>query len=89
MPFELDLPPALSGWRIKIRDRERLEPPHVTVLWKARAWRICLRTTQPLDRHPPTRLLPKSLLPLLRTEQAVLVAAWNRMYPENPVSSDA
>jgi len=34
MPFELQLPRNLKadGWKVKIFDKEELEPPHVTVL---------------------------------------------------------
>ena len=36
MPFNLELPEALkqAGWKVKIHDSERLEPPHVTVYRK-------------------------------------------------------
>ena len=42
MPFNLDLPEpwASRGWRVKIRDRERLEPLHATILQRTRAWRF-------------------------------------------------
>ena len=38
MPFELPLPKKLKaeGWKVKIREKERVEPPHVTVMHKAR-----------------------------------------------------
>ena len=51
MAFSLKLPPPLAkeGWKIKIRDRERLEPPHVTIFHKRRVWRLGLRDRQVLD----------------------------------------
>ena len=51
MAFSLELPVDLrkAGWKVKIRDRERLEPPHVTIPLKASAWRLDLRTGQFLE----------------------------------------
>jgi hypothetical protein len=39
MAFSLPLSPPLraQGWKVKIRDRERSEPPHVTILHRTRA----------------------------------------------------
>lgn len=47
MAYGLDLPKKLKarGWKVKIRDRERLEPPHVTVFHRNEdPWRIDLRS---------------------------------------------
>ena len=46
MPFRLDLPKRLSarGWKVKIREKEHLEPPHVTVFRGESLWRIGLRS---------------------------------------------
>jgi hypothetical protein len=64
MAFSLSLPAALvaQGWKAKIRDRERTEPPHVTVLQKTRAWRVDLRTGRFLDKEPDPNDVPKELL---------------------------
>ena len=37
MPFELPLTRRLKveGWNVKIREQERVEPPHVTIMHKA------------------------------------------------------
>src|SRR5205809_818363 len=45
MPHELNLPKRLKakGWKVKIREKERLEPPHVTILCGKREWRVGLR----------------------------------------------
>lgn len=81
MAFTLNLPePWRSrGWKAKIRDRERLEPPHVTILQKARAWRFNLRSEAFLDKKPA---------PTIRSNLTLLRRAWDRMYPENPISSE-
>ena len=46
MPFDVPLPRKLKaeGWKVKIREKERVEPPHVTVMHKADEWRLGLRT---------------------------------------------
>ena len=45
MPYELPLPKKLKaeGWKVKIREKERVEPLHVTVMHKADEWRFGLR----------------------------------------------
>ena len=45
MPFDVPLPRRLKaeGWKVKIREKERVEPPHVTVMHKADEWRLGLR----------------------------------------------
>jgi hypothetical protein len=37
MPFDVPLPKKLraQGWRAKIREKERVEPPHITIMHKA------------------------------------------------------
>ena len=44
MTYSLRLPRKFKQWKVKIRDRETVEPPHVTLLRKTQAWRIDLRT---------------------------------------------
>lgn len=45
MPYSVQLPQALvaQGWKMKIRDKERLEPPHVTLMCRTKEWRVNLR----------------------------------------------
>jgi hypothetical protein len=88
MPFTLTLPEpwAARGWRVKIRDRERLEPPHVTILHRTRAWRLDLRSERMLDKAPDPRDVPKEILDEIRKRRALLCQEWNRMFPENPVA---
>lgn len=89
MPFSLPLPPSWSarGWKAKIRDRERLEPPHVTILHRTRAWRLDLRTGGFMDREPPPSELPAEIYDEVRRNWKLLQWQWDSMYPENPVSS--
>lgn len=89
MPYELDLPPAWKSqrWKVKIRDRERLEPPHVTILHKTREWRLGLRDGEFLV--PPGgswRDIPDEVRNAIRAAWGELQAEWNRMYPGNPVA---
>jgi hypothetical protein len=55
--FKPPSPFAERGWRIKIRDRERIEPPHATVLFKTGAWRWGLRAWDRL--YPGNRVGPE------------------------------
>lgn len=90
MPFGLRLPEpwANRGWKAKIRDRERLEPPHVTILYKASAWRFALRTETFLDKEPSPTEVPVEVVGAVRANLALLRQEWDRMYPENCISTE-
>jgi hypothetical protein len=87
MSFALPLPEpwASRGWKAKIRDKERLEPPHVTLLHKTRAWRIGLRDLRFLDDSPPPKDVSGEVFKFVEENVQALREAWDRMYPENPV----
>lgn len=42
-PIELPRKLRSLGWKVKVYSRERLEPPHLTFICRARVWRIGLR----------------------------------------------
>jgi hypothetical protein len=90
VPFTLNLPePWVSrGWKVKIRDRERLEPPHVTILQKTRSWRIDLGSENFLDKEPDPKEVPKEVVDEIRSNLPLLRQEWDRMFPENPISSE-
>jgi len=88
MPFEVALPGPVkkAGWKVKIRDRERLEPPHVTIIFKTEAWRLGLREGAFLV--PPGgswKDVPAEVRLAIDDNWDALVQAWDAMYPENPV----
>jgi hypothetical protein len=89
MPFELKLPAAIkkSGWKVKIMEKERLEPPHVTILYKASpSQRLGLRDGTFLV--PPGGTwggIPPEVQHTIESNWQALIEAWDRMYPENPV----
>ena len=89
MSYYLPLPESLSaqGWKVKIRDKERVEPPHVSLIKKNETWRWGLRTRKFLDKKPPGRLVPKKLITILLENIEILEKNWDQMYPENPVNS--
>lgn len=89
MAYSLSLPAHLKaqGWKVKIRDRERSEPPHATIIRGTRAWRFGLREIDFLDVRPDPVDVPDELLGLIRAELAALVREWDAMYPHNPVHS--
>jgi len=70
---------------VKIRDREGPEEPHVSIIRRTTTWRVGLRALQVLDSEPPPDHLPKALLDLVREQATQLRAAWDSLYPGNPV----
>src|SRR3954447_5804638 len=89
MPFDLPLPKKLraEGWKVKIREKERVEPPHVTVMHKADEWRLGLRDKQLLV-PPGGRLkdINPGVMQMIEVHWQRLIGAWDARYPENPVS---
>jgi hypothetical protein len=93
MPYSLPLTAALKNarWKVKIRDKETREPPHVTIIRGADAWRIDLRTGEFMDDSPDRSEVPNELLELVKNEAnwQKLCDEWDKMYPDNPVSGEA
>lgn len=92
MPVDLILPSPLpgEGWKVKICEKERLEPPHVTISRKTERWRVGLRDGSFLE--PPGGSW-KEIDPRVKAEIESrwqwLVEEWDKKYPANPVRSDA
>ena len=90
MPFELPLPRKLkaAGWKVKIREKERVEPPHVTIMHKADEWRLGLRDGELLV-PPGGRInnIDEEVMETINEHWEELIEEWDRRYPENPVSS--
>ena len=63
MPAIFDIPTHLksNGWKIKIREKETVEPPHATVIHGLNAWRWNLREKKFMDKKPPARLVPNEI----------------------------
>ena len=94
--FPLPQPHEGRGWKAKIRDRERTEPPHVTVLFKTQAWRLGLREPigrrsqrETLDARPDPGNVPDAVTDHLLSDEVfpLIVTAWDRLDPHNPVVS--
>jgi len=86
MSFSLRLPQEFaSQWKVKIRDRERLEPPHVTLIRAERSWRLNLRTGEFMDAFPGPQDVPEPLKRWVFMNWQVLCRAWDGAYPENKV----
>jgi len=91
MPYELSLSKKLKnqGWKVKIRERERVEPPHVTVMCQMKEWRIGIRDNRFLI--PPGgswRDIDGDVKDIVTKHWEKLKVAWDAKYPENPISSD-
>jgi hypothetical protein len=90
MPFDVPLPRTLraKGWKVKIREKERVEPPHITIMHKADEWRLGLRDRQLLV--PPggqIKDIDPTVMRVIGEYWERLIVAWDAKYPENPVSS--
>jgi hypothetical protein len=89
VPYELRLPTRFrqAGWKVKIREKETREPPHVTILRQTRAWRINLRTGEFMDAEPSPADVPKELVAYIKRPAIWqrLCEEWDRKYPTNPV----
>lgn len=91
MPYTLNLPGSLQadGWKVKIYDKERVEPPHISIIRKRQTWRWGLRERGFLDKTPSVRLVPLALIEHIKSHFDSLVREWDRMYPENKVKSES
>lgn len=89
MAYALEMPDEwrTQGWKVKIRDDERNETPHATVLRKRQAWRLSLRSGSFMDAVPDPAEVPRDLAAYVWAQRAGLCRAWDAMYPENPVFS--
>jgi hypothetical protein len=90
MAFDLALTDSLKrqSWKVKIADKERVEPPHATIIHRTTRWRYGLRERAFLEDEPDPQGVPNELIKFIKQEEThkLLVAAWNRMYPNNPVA---
>jgi hypothetical protein len=93
MAKAFDLPANLkkAGWKLKIRDRETVEPPHATVIYKTESWRWDLRRQKFMDRRPPPRKVPKVIQVFLKMAEnhTAMVEAWDAKYPHNKVGGES
>ena len=86
MPYELILRGCPIGWSVKILDRERLEPPHVTIRFrKVKKGRLCLRSLTFLDDGSTWNDIDESVRQAIEANLQLLRDEWGRMYPHNPV----
>lgn len=90
MPYVLLLVKALSqvGWKVKVYDFERLEPPHVTIYRRGRTWRVGLRDGEFLDRGDRWNQIDDGVRAAIEANWQTLVLEWDAMHPDNPVHGD-
>jgi hypothetical protein len=86
------LPDAVrkARWKVKIRDKETREPPHLTIIRGTDAWRLNLRTGEFMDEKPDPSDVPNEIIDLINEEETwqQLCDEWDAMYPDNPVSGE-
>jgi hypothetical protein len=89
MAFNLRLPALLAKmrWKVKIRDKERVEDPHITIIRGTSAWRVCLRDGRFMDGGS-WKDMPDSLRQAVLAHWQELCDAWDRMYPHNPIQGE-
>lgn len=89
MPFDFPLPVFLkkAGWKVKIRERETREPPHLTILRRTQAWRVDLRTGEFMDTRPDPNDVPAEIITLIKVPDTwtLICSARDQKYPKNPV----
>ena len=90
MPFSLPLPDPLrnQGWKVKIREKERVEEPHVTIIRGKQVWRFGLRSRAFLDAEPDPRHVAPEVVEAILGAMDVLREEWDETYPENPIESE-
>ena len=91
MPYVLQLTQALkqAGWKVKIHDSERLEPPHVTIYRKFdEKWRLCLRDGTFRERGHKWSQIDKGVRQAIEDNWDLLIAEWDAIHPNNPVIGD-
>lgn len=88
MPVELRLPVVLqrARWKVKIQEKEVVEPPHVSILRRTAKWRINLRTREFMDSRPDPAEVPEGLLEFIADHWNWLCEQWDEKYPDNPVA---
>ena len=89
MAFNLKLPKLLAKmrWKVKIRDRERVEDPHITIFRGPDVWRVGLRDGRFMDSGS-WKDMPDGLEEVVQANWERLCAEWDRMYPHNPVQGN-
>ena len=87
MPFVLKLLPTLkqAGWKVKIHDSERLEPPHVTIYQKMRKWRLSLRDGDFLESGDRWSQIDDGVRRAIENNWKTLMDEWDAIHPDNPV----
>jgi hypothetical protein len=87
MPYSLPLSQPLrqAGWKVKIHDLERLEPPHATIYCKMRKWRLSLRTGTFLDLGDKWSQIEDGVREAIEGAWTTLQREWDRIHPDNPV----
>jgi hypothetical protein len=77
-----------EGWKVKIRDKERLEPPHVTILHRGGLWRLGLRDGEFLPPGGSWNDIDEAVKTTIELHWEELCRTWDEMYPTNPIAEE-
>ena len=91
MVYSLEMPKPLQdkGWKVKIRNWERTETPHVTILRRTEGWRYSIREPGFMDSHPDPSRVPDDVVNHITKSLALLRKHWDKKHPDNPIESGA
>jgi hypothetical protein len=90
MPFDLPLGKVLrqAGWKVKIHDFERLEPPHVTIYFKRRTWRLGLRDRKFMHAGDKWSHIDDEVREAILESWDLLCDAWDERHADNPIEPE-
>lgn len=75
-------------WKLKIHDKEEVEPPHVTIYGPGEKWRWDLRDKKFMDKEPPPRDVHKEIVKEVGERWVEISYEWNLIHADNPVDID-
>ena len=76
MPYNLNYPTVEAGWKVKIREKERTEPPHISVMKKQETWRWGSRAAL---TETASEGRAKEMIEHLQANLEKLIAVWDKV----------
>ena len=89
--FNVPQPHKSNGWKIKVRGREYVEDPHISIIFKTTTWRFNIRDLKFMDISPDPSDIPDDVLEHIKKLEnlAEYEKAWDEEYGKvNPVNKN-